>query len=508
MLKRTIAGLILHLLCQIIAISALAEKTRLTGHLGHADVTSVTLYGNIFPSTQVVPVDKKGNFVFETEVDGYLDGLLIVDDLAARIFQEAGDQTTLSIDVSNGLKSLKFGGDRAKENEFLKHFALKYYAEDVVQKMKSLQTDGTPEQFRSFNDSLYVDQQKFLAGFLAITLPAYTQDNITPLRYEGTHEAFIKMIYYDIAFGSLNARIDYGHNYKYYHKKPVEDIFYQGTFLRPDSERMVFQLIDDAVCSKAYMRYVNAFVLHCSDRLGNGLYWKDNGVDPAYSNYRERVRPSLAEQGYFLRKLSLMSRTLEYALAEYIIASFEHYSYEDVAGMYSQFKKDCQDSLLLRRVTKAYRQAGRFASGNPAPAFELLNLQGEKVSLAAFSGKVVYLSFWASWCSPCIGQIREAPKLKELLKNEKDVVFLYISIDEESNKWRAAVEKHAVAGVNLRAAGGYSDPVSLAYELGGGVPKYMIIDRNGNIFDNNAPQPTSGEIAQRRILEALRHGNN
>jgi hypothetical protein len=35
--------------------------------------------------------------------------------------------------------------------------------------------------------------------------------------------------------------------------------------------------------------------------------------------------------------------------------------------------------------------------------------------------------------------------------------------------------KHAVAEVNLRAAGGYSDPVSRAYELGGGVPKYMNI---------------------------------
>jgi len=67
--------------------------------------------------------------------------------------------------------------------------------------------------------------------------------------------------------------------------------------------------------------------------------------------------------------------------------------------------------------------------GNPAPDFTLKNNQRDTLSLSDFRGKVVYLQFWASWCAVCKQQI---PYTK-LLQNElqgKDVVFLYISVDE------------------------------------------------------------------------------
>jgi thiol-disulfide isomerase/thioredoxin len=37
----------------------------------------------------------------------------------------------------------------------------------------------------------------------------------------------------------------------------------------------------------------------------------------------------------------------------------------------------------------------------PAPAFALRDLAGHRVSLADYSGKVVLINFWATWCAPC-----------------------------------------------------------------------------------------------------------
>jgi len=46
-------------------------------------------------------------------------------------------------------------------------------------------------------------------------------------------------------------------------------------------------------------------------------------------------------------------------------------------------------------------RAGADLKGQPAPQFDLKDLQGKNIRLSDYRGKVVLLNFWATWCPPC-----------------------------------------------------------------------------------------------------------
>jgi len=75
------------------------------------------------------------------------------------------------------------------------------------------------------------------------------------------------------------------------------------------------------------------------------------------------------------------------------------------------------------------KKASSAIVGNKAPGFTLKDVNGRSVSLADFSGKVLIIDFWATWCGPCKGATQELEKLYGRYK-EKGVIIIGISMDE------------------------------------------------------------------------------
>ena len=71
--------------------------------------------------------------------------------------------------------------------------------------------------------------------------------------------------------------------------------------------------------------------------------------------------------------------------------------------------------------------------GSIAPDFTLENMQGEKVSLEQFRGKVVILNFWATWCPPCRNEMPSMEVLHQTFKDD-DLVLLAINVEKEGRK--------------------------------------------------------------------------
>ena len=123
----------------------------------------------------------------------------------------------------------------------------------------------------------------------------------------------------------------------------------------------------------------------------------------------------------------------------------------------------------------------------------MMDANDQLVSFRAFleknRGKVIYLDFWASWCAPCMAEMPYSASLRKKLKKE-DVVFAYISIDEEKTSWTKAATRNRLAGeqnfrmMDFRHA-------ALVREFGiGSIPRYIIIGKDGEIMDMDATGPS------------------
>jgi peroxiredoxin len=136
-------------------------------------------------------------------------------------------------------------------------------------------------------------------------------------------------------------------------------------------------------------------------------------------------------------------------------------------------------SVLLATLACKKVETPLPAIGNSAPSFTVMDVQGKNVSLSDFSGKIVILDFWATWCAPCKASTRELEKLHETYK-ERGVVVLGLSMDVG----KSAVEQvREFAGKNGLTYTMLMDDgrMSKAYAIRN-VPAAFILDKQHRII--------------------------
>jgi thiol-disulfide isomerase/thioredoxin len=138
-----------------------------------------------------------------------------------------------------------------------------------------------------------------------------------------------------------------------------------------------------------------------------------------------------------------------------------------------------------------------------APSFTLDNIDGKKVSLSDFKGKVVYIDFWATWCGPCLAEMPHSKKLREKFAGNENIVFMYVSVDnsDSEDNWKAVVKKKDIVGVNLISRnGGEEEHVGEHFGLQY-IPRFVLIDKTGKVANFEAPTP--GDSKTEELIKKL-----
>ncbi len=116
-------------------------------------------------------------------------------------------------------------------------------------------------------------------------------------------------------------------------------------------------------------------------------------------------------------------------------------------------------------------------NSSQAPDFTVKDLKGREISLSNYSGKVVFLNFWATWCRPCKAEI---PDFIEAYKQYKDkgMEIIGISVDRVSPKSVLKfAEKYKINYPVVMS----NDTIQKDYEPGPYIPTTIIIDQEGKI---------------------------
>jgi D-alanyl-D-alanine carboxypeptidase len=144
-------------------------------------------------------------------------------------------------------------------------------------------------------------------------------------------------------------------------------------------------------------------------------------------------------------------------------------------------------ALIIEKEGFGYDEKGQFENAlvlwdfsnqkeEDLPEHELTDLNGAPFNLKKLQGKTYFITFWATWCAPCLKEQPELEKLKKEYQHQPDVEFVDISFDENTEKWLKHIQNSNPLGRQLISNNQQQTSRLLGFQ---GIPMHLIVAPDG-----------------------------
>jgi thiol-disulfide isomerase/thioredoxin len=205
-------------------------------------------------------------------------------------------------------------------------------------------------------------------------------------------------------------------------------------------------------------------------------------------------------QTYDLKKLKevLAPEVYKYFAIEYIW-SRAGWKDKETLDLFEQYKKEFPgytSSMYYKMIVKESIQA--LKTEQLSPEIDILDIEKPILSIkeliTLFPGKPIFIDCWATWCGPCIGDFQFNQPLKEFLKKNK-IEMVYIAFEKNPNieKWRAFIKEYNLTGHHIMINDSIKNDLVKILQIEKSsftIPKYILIDKNGQIVLKDALRPS------------------